>query len=369
MIEGIRKYLSLAIWSRPQMLSYFGQNTKKRWISERGTSEPLQRENLQRDLRRKQPSSQKNCCYSNFTDALIETRFDNEGSVPEPKGAYTLFWKVKSEEEERIHGIEQAINSSILKQLPCRSDEAPFPTKCFPAYQGLQCINHNQLLGDFNARLGTDYTSWKGMQETRGYRQSEIQLPAALESLCREHFENHQHPLEADWKLQIILGPNSRHFLTMLSGKDILLVTSQQVAWEEQNAGPTTILSGQASGSMSPRPIRTNSHSPDYHSTSPNSMSLRLLCEQPGWKAYHQKTTHWKFDSTVGSFQPLDEKQKAFIVWQNDISSTSKRVYFKYSIAVHKTHVHRMQDEWWKTADEVHSYVGTKNSTMFFKPS
>lgn len=35
--------------------------------------------------------------YSNFTDILIETRLDNEWSVPEPKCAYTTNPKMRKE--------------------------------------------------------------------------------------------------------------------------------------------------------------------------------------------------------------------------------------------------------------------------------
>lgn len=44
----------------------------------------------------------------------------------------------------------------------------------------------------------------------------------------------------------------------------------------------------------------------------------------------------------------LDEKQKVFIVWQNDISSTSKQDCFKHLQCCAQAMLHHMQDEWWK---------------------
>ena len=58
----------------------------------------------------------------------------------------------------------------------------------------------------------------------------------------------------------------------------------------------------------------------------------------------------------------LDDKKKAFIEWQIDISSTSKRDRFKHFQRQAQTALRRMQDEWWeKEADEIKTYAATKN--------
>ena len=63
----------------------------------------------------------------------------------------------------------------------------------------------------------------------------------------------------------------------------------------------------------------------------------------------------------------LDDKKKAFIEWQNGISSTSKRDSFKHLQRQAQTALRKMQDEWWKKkADEIETYAATKNSKMFF---
>ncbi|KAL8571483.1 hypothetical protein ACOMHN_001245 [Nucella lapillus] len=50
--------------------------------------------------------------------ALSETKLADEGSVAEPKGGYTFFWKGKDQDDEGIHGIGLAIRSNLLQQLP-----------------------------------------------------------------------------------------------------------------------------------------------------------------------------------------------------------------------------------------------------------
>ena len=42
--------------------------------------------------------------------ALSETsRIADEGSVAEPKGGYTFFWRGKAKDEDRIHGVGLAV--------------------------------------------------------------------------------------------------------------------------------------------------------------------------------------------------------------------------------------------------------------------
>ena len=75
-----------------------------------------------------------------------------------------------------------------------------------------------------------------------------------------------------------------------------------------------------------------------------------------------------RFDENDESIKELlDDKEKAFIEWQNDISSTSKGDCFKHLQRQAQAALRRMQDEWWeKKADEIETYAATKNSRMFF---
>ncbi|XP_076042061.1 uncharacterized protein LOC143025963 [Oratosquilla oratoria] len=70
-------------------------------------------------------------------------------------------------------------------------------------------------------------------------------------------------------------------------------------------------------------------------------------------------------DETIKSL--LDNKQKAFIEWQNDPSSTSKRDRFKHLQRQAQTTLRKMQDKWWEDkAEEVQRYADTQNSKMFY---
>ena len=50
--------------------------------------------------------------------ALSETCCADEGSICEPEGAYTFFWKDTEKSKSRTYGVGFAIQSSLLRQLP-----------------------------------------------------------------------------------------------------------------------------------------------------------------------------------------------------------------------------------------------------------
>ena len=49
---------------------------------------------------------------------LSETRLAEEGSIAEPKGGYTFYWRGKAKDDDRLHGVGLAIETSLCRQLP-----------------------------------------------------------------------------------------------------------------------------------------------------------------------------------------------------------------------------------------------------------
>ena len=63
----------------------------------------------------------------------------------------------------------------------------------------------------------------------------------------------------------------------------------------------------------------------------------------------------------------LDQKNSAYVDWQNDSSSKAKKDRFKNLQKQTQSALRTMQDEWWvKKAEEVERYADSKNSKMFF---
>ena len=130
--------------------------------------------------------------------ALSETRLPNEDSLTEVGGRYTFFWRGLPEEADRIHGVGFAIKTSLLNSLPespigiserlmtlrlplTRSRHITLVSAYAPTltsdenikdafYELLEHTLQNipqtdkiLLLGDFNARVGSNSIVWGGI--------------------------------------------------------------------------------------------------------------------------------------------------------------------------------------------------------------
>ena len=130
--------------------------------------------------------------------ALSETRLADEGSITEDLGGYTFFWKGLPQQDRRIHGVAFAIRSSLLGvcegvpvgiserlmrvRLPLAGDRYATIFSCYAPtlaaeteakerfYEQLDAeisrvpfADKLILLGDFNARVGTEHLAWAGV--------------------------------------------------------------------------------------------------------------------------------------------------------------------------------------------------------------
>ena len=149
--------------------------------------------------------------------ALQETRIEEEGSHREKE--YTFFWKGKSKEERREHGVGFAVNNKLLSMIeePTGGTErlltlhlcttqgsatfvcAYAPTNCSDEEakdkfyeeldQTLKNVPTNErlyLLGDFNARVGADKDSWSACLGNYGTGKMNDNGQRMLE-LCTSH--------------------------------------------------------------------------------------------------------------------------------------------------------------------------------------
>nr|VZI41907.1 unnamed protein product [Spirometra erinaceieuropaei] len=154
--------------------------------------------------------------------ALSETRFSEQGQLEEVGAGYTFFCSCRPRAERRDAGVAFAIRNDIVGRLPCLpqgindrlmslrlplrrggkfatiiSAYAP-PMTCSDAvrdkfYEDLHALlatvskaDKLIVLGDFNARVGTDHTAWRGVLGPHGLRGSNDNGLLLLRT-CAEH--------------------------------------------------------------------------------------------------------------------------------------------------------------------------------------
>ena len=153
--------------------------------------------------------------------ALQETRILGESVIEEVEGGYTFFLKGKPEGDKHYYGVGFAIKSKLVKQL-----EGKYPiginerlmTMCLPlqgcslsiisayaptlaqsdevkerfygqlsdAIEAVPSSHKLLVLGDFNARVGTDFESWENVIGKHGVGR-ENSNGTLLLSLCSQH--------------------------------------------------------------------------------------------------------------------------------------------------------------------------------------
>nr|VZI29945.1 unnamed protein product [Spirometra erinaceieuropaei] len=154
--------------------------------------------------------------------ALSETRFSEQGQLEEVGAGYTFFWSGRPRAERRDAGVAFAIRTDIVRRLPCFpqgindrimslrlplrrggkfatiiSAYAPPKTSSDAVrdkfYEDLHTLlatvskaDKLIVLGDFNARVGTDHTAWRGVLGPHGLRGSNDNGLLLLRT-CAEH--------------------------------------------------------------------------------------------------------------------------------------------------------------------------------------
>nr|VZH98154.1 unnamed protein product [Spirometra erinaceieuropaei] len=153
--------------------------------------------------------------------ALSETRFSEQGQLEEVGAGYTFFWSGRPRAERRDAGVAFAIRNDIVGRLPCLPQgindrlmslrlplwggkfativSAYAPTMTNPDavrdkfYEDLHALlatvskaDKLIVLGDFNARVGTGHTAWRGVLGPHGLRGSNDNGLLLLRT-CAEH--------------------------------------------------------------------------------------------------------------------------------------------------------------------------------------
>lgn len=372
--------------------------------------------------------------------ALSETRLAEEGSIAEPIGGYTFFWKGKAPDEDRIHGVGLAIKTKLLQKipnLPTAIDErlmklrfplnssrfvtvisayAPTLTSSDDAketfYEQLDRLvkatppgDKLLLLGDFNARVGSDRDNWKGVLGPHGTgkmnsnglmlltlcAENDLTITNTLFRQADKYKTTWMHPRSKQWHLIDYAICRRRD----ISDFRITRAMRGAECWTDHRLVRSTLTLHIATKQQKkPKQTRTAFNTgklknPSVREHFAASLDDSLASQGPLTGSATQKWDKFKTlvketaQSTLGPKKRvhqdwfdendeaitklLEEKRKAYTAWQNDASSVMKEDRFKRLQTQCQAALGRMQSEWWeKKADEVQLYADTKNSKMFF---
>nr|VZI32437.1 unnamed protein product [Spirometra erinaceieuropaei] len=161
--------------------------------------------------------------YKEDIAALSETRFSEQGQLEEVDTGDTFFWSGRPKAERRDAGVAFAIRNDIVGRLPClpqgindrlmslrlplrgggtfatvisaydppmSSHDAAARDKFYEDLPALLATVSKAdkliVLGDFNARVGTDHTAWRGVLGPHGLRGSKDNGLLLIHT-CAEH--------------------------------------------------------------------------------------------------------------------------------------------------------------------------------------
>ena len=296
--------------------------------------------------------------------ALGETRIADDGPLREEGGDYTFFWKGKPQAEDLIHDVVFAIRTALLRSMPVQPVEinerlmklriplsriryltiisAYAPTLTSPDYAKEQF--HEQfdqvirstppsdkqvILGDFNARVGKDYSSLEGVLGRHGVGKINDNGLLLL-SKCAEHslcITNTFFRMSVMYKTTWMY-PISKHWhLTDL------IIVRQRDSTEKWTSFLETI-----------------------SETAKEVLGVKTRIHEDWFDENDEKIK-----------DAIHAKNKSYIEWLNDPSSVSKREKFKALQTKVQTDLRAMQDQWWRDkAAEVQQYADTHNTKKFF---
>lgn len=378
--------------------------------------------------------------YNIHIAALSETRFADEGQLTEAKAGYTFFWSGRSSEERREAGVGFAIRSYLINKLsslpkglnerlmhmrlPLKGKRhatiisAYAPTMTNPEetkdkfYEDLEALIksvHKEdkliILGDFNARVGTDYQAWKGVIGRNGVGKSNSNGHLLLKT-CAEHNllitntvfrlpnrnkTSWMHPRSKHWHLidYVIVRRRDRQDVRVtkaMCGAECWTDHRLIISKVNMRIQPMRRPQGKKANK------RLNVTKLEQHSVRQNlcedldsklsQLNLGSNRAEEDWTAfrdivYSTSLTHlgqntrkhqdW-FDENDEAIQKLlDEKRQVHRDFQHDTSSASKKAAFKSIKSKVQAKLREMQDSWLSNkADEIQKYADSNNSKRFY---
>ncbi|KAI8501811.1 hypothetical protein Bbelb_202230 [Branchiostoma belcheri] len=372
--------------------------------------------------------------------ALSETRFANEGQLTEANAGYTFFWSGRSSEERREAGVGFAIKSNLISRLTnlpkgvndrlmtlrlpmkgkCQATfiSAYAPTMTNPEevkdkfYEDLEALimdvpkgDKLVILGDFNARVGTDYQTWDGVLGRNGIGKCNSNGHLLLKT-CATHDlvitntifrqpnrnkTSWMHPRSKHWHLidYVIVRRRDRQDVRVtksMCGADCW--TDHRLIRSKLNMHikPKRRPQGKpANKRLNTRLLEDSSVKNNLRDNLDNKLRDLNFCSngaEEDWTAlkevlYNTARSHlglqtrkhqdW-FDENDEDIQKLlDEKHAAYRAFQQANRSDAKKALYNASKAKVQAKLREMQDSWLShKADEIQMFADSNNTKHFY---
>ena len=373
--------------------------------------------------------------------ALSETRFADKGQLTELNGGYTFFWSGRSSSERREAGVGFAIKSHLVRklaklpqgindrlmtlQLPLGNKKcatlisAYAPTMTNPDdikdkfYEELDALiaavpqsEKLFVLGDFNARVGTDHQTWDGIIGKHGIGKCNSNGLLLLKT-CAAHDlvitnttfrlptrnrTSWMHPRSKHWHLidYVITRKRDRQDVRVtkaMCGADCWTDHRLIVSKLKLRILPMRRPQGQKTAKrLNVSKLKSSKVAEDFSSDLESKLTDTVddggASVEEQWSAFRdvvystasehlgpatRRNQDW-FDENEEEIQALlAEKQQLFRAHQNDPSSQSKKDAFANARRKVQKKLREMQDNWFSNkADEIQGYADSHDSKRFY---
>jgi len=373
--------------------------------------------------------------------ALSETRFAGEGELCERGSGYTFFWSGRDAEQKRESGVGFAVRTSLVNKLdglpkgvndrlmtvrlplfhgrkhatfisayaPTMTNVAEVKDKF---YEDLHSVISSVpksdkliLLGDFNARVGSDSKSWDGIIGKFGVgacnsngllllqtcAEHELLITNTMFRLPLRNRTSWMHPRSKHWHLidYVIVRKKDRQDVRITKSMcgaecwtDHRLIITKLSFHIQPKRRPQGV---KAPKRLNISKLRDNSTKQSFIDTlderlesltidskdvERNWCTLRDMVYNTALETLGPSTRQHKdwFDENCSEIQQLlDEKHRAHKAVLSDPSSMSKKSALKNARSTVQKKLRQMKDTWLSNkADEIQGYADSHNSKRFY---